>query len=52
MEKKLSGGGILEKFWEILENFGKFWNFFDFLGEILNYDFQNRRQIMTARGIY
>ena len=32
-------------FWKILENFGKFW-------KISNCNFQSRRQIMKARGVY
>ena len=44
------------KFWEHFENFGKVCKnlnfFFGFFWRISNYNFQSRRQIMTAKGVY
>ena len=56
---KLENFGKIWKFWKSLqkfENFGKvcknFIFFFGFFWRISNYNFQSRRQIMTARGVY
>ena len=37
----------------VLEIFGeKTWEILDFFWKITNYNFQSKRQIMTARGVY
>ena len=40
--------GILES----LDNFKIFWEMLDFFWKITNYNFQSKRQIMTARAVY
>ena len=47
--------GKFRKILEKIENFGKCWIIeenFGFFWRISNYDFQSRRQIMAARGVY